>query len=77
MKGGAVFKFIGTIADVATGGAAKFIGSIIGIANQIQSAIDQLRALVHGFAAVVQTVRAQGDGVRAIWPWSHFDHPGA
>lgn len=77
MRGNAVVKFIGTIADVATGGAAKFLGSIIGIANQIQSAVDQVRALVHGFAAVVQAARAQGDGVRAIWPWSHFDHPGA
>lgn len=77
MKGKPVLKFIGTIADVATGGAAKFIGSIIGIGNQIQSAVDQLWAIAHGFAAVVQLVRAEGDGVRAIWPWSHFDHPGA
>ncbi|WP_436497114.1 hypothetical protein [Actinokineospora sp. HUAS TT18] len=77
MKGKPVLKFIGTIADVATGGAAKFIGSIIGVANEIQSAIDQLWALAHGFAAVVQAARAQGDGVHAIWPWSYFDHPAA
>ncbi|MBB5802025.1 uncharacterized protein YukE [Saccharothrix ecbatanensis] len=77
MRGKPVLKFLGTIADVATGGQARFIGSIIGIANKIQSAVDQLWAIAHGFAAVVQTVRAEGDGVRAIWPWSHFDHPAA
>lgn len=77
MKGQAVFKFLGSIANVATGGAAKFIGSIIGVGNQIQSAIDGLWALAHGFAGVVQLARAEGDGVTAIWPWSHFDHPAA
>lgn len=76
LKGQTIIKVVVAAADAALGGMASFLGSIVGIANQIQGVIDLLWALAHGLAAAVQAFRAQGDAVRALWPWSYFDHPG-